>query len=75
MSRARLERSSMLNKTVEMARGVHGTIDLENIPATLTATDFDIFARSYKKQVAIFAGAQQDLHKMVTTPCAPCWQF
>lgn len=69
---AHLERSAMLNKTVEMARGVHGTINLESNAATFTATDFDTFARCYKEQVAIFAAAQQDIHKMVNSLFASC---
>lgn len=62
---AHLERSAMLNKTVEMARGVHGTINLENNAGTISPVDFDAFVRCYNEQVAVFASAQQDLHKMV----------
>lgn len=60
-----LERFLMLNKTVEMARGVHGTINMENRAPNFTATDFDTFARCYKERLAVFAAAQQDIHKMV----------
>lgn len=57
----------MLNKTVEMARSVHGTIKLENNSSTIVATEFDAFARCYKEQLDIFASAQQDIHKMVNS--------